>query len=225
MQAIAHRLIPGGAHTYAKGDDQYPELTPGFIVRGKGCHVWDVDGNEYIEYGMGLRTRSPWATPSQPVVEAARRQMLLGNNFTRPAPIELECAEKLLSIIDGAEMVKFGKNGSDVTTAAVKLARAYHRARPGGHLRRPPLLLRRRLVHRQHGHARPASRNASRRSTVKFRYNDLGSVREHCSKHIRDRSPASSWRPRRRSRRQTAISQDRHPSSATRTARCSFSTR
>jgi len=45
LQPKAHRLIPGGAHTYAKGDDQFPESAPGFIVRGKGCHVWDLDGN------------------------------------------------------------------------------------------------------------------------------------------------------------------------------------
>ena len=55
LQRRAHDLIPGGCHTYAKGDDQYPVLAPGFIVRGAGCHVWDVDGNNYIEYGMGNR--------------------------------------------------------------------------------------------------------------------------------------------------------------------------
>ena len=50
-----HALIPGGAHTYAKGDDQYPEGMAPVIERGLGSHVWDVDGNEYIEYGSGLR--------------------------------------------------------------------------------------------------------------------------------------------------------------------------
>jgi glutamate-1-semialdehyde 2,1-aminomutase len=120
----SHALIPGGAHTYAKGDDQYPELSPGFIERGQGSHVWDVDGNEYIEYGMGLRSVT-LGHAYAPVVEAAYRAMQQGINFTRPAPIEVECAEALLDFIPGAEMVKFGKNGSDVTTAAVKLARAY----------------------------------------------------------------------------------------------------
>ncbi len=124
LQKTSHLMIPGGAHTYAKGDDQYPELAPAFIAKGKGCHVWDVDGNEFIEYGMGLRSVT-LGHAYEPVVEAAYRQMMLGSNFTRPASIELECAEKLLSMIDGAEMVKFAKNGSDVTTAAVKLARAY----------------------------------------------------------------------------------------------------
>jgi glutamate-1-semialdehyde 2,1-aminomutase len=124
LQKKSHRLIPGGAHTYAKGDDQYPELAPGFLARGKGCHVWDVDGNEYIEYGMGLRAVT-LGHAYEPVVEAAHRQMLAGINFTRPAPIEIDCAEKFLDLIEGAEMVKFAKNGSDVTTAALKLARAY----------------------------------------------------------------------------------------------------
>lgn len=124
LQRKSHTLIPGGAHTYAKGDDQYPELAPGFIARGEGCHVWDVDGNEFIEYGMGLRSVT-LGHAYKPVVEAAYRQMLMGINFTRPAPIEVECAEKLLDLVDSAQMVKFAKNGSDVTTAAVKLARAY----------------------------------------------------------------------------------------------------
>lgn len=124
LQPKAHKLIPGGAHTYAKGDDQYPEQAPGFIVRGKGCHVWDVDGNEFIEYGMGLRAVT-LGHAHEPVVEAAYRQMMLGANFTRPAPIEVDLADVLLQLIDGADMVKFAKNGSDTTTAAVKLARAF----------------------------------------------------------------------------------------------------
>ena len=124
LKQKSHQLIPGGAHTYAKGDDQYPELAPGFLVKGKGCHVWDVDDNEYIEYGMGLRAVT-LGHGYESVVKAAYRQMLLGINFTRPAPIEIECAEQFLSLIEGAEMVKFAKNGSDATTAAIKLARAY----------------------------------------------------------------------------------------------------
>ncbi len=54
LQSKSHALIPGGAHTYAKGDDQYPELAPGFIARGRGCHVWDVDGNEFIDTTWGF---------------------------------------------------------------------------------------------------------------------------------------------------------------------------
>jgi len=118
------RVVPGGCHTYAKGNDQYPELSPGFIARGEGCHVWDVDGNEFIEYGMGLRSVTlGHAFPE--VVAAVRDSLALGTNFTRPASLELECAEAFLQIVDGADMVKFTKDGSTATTAALRLARAF----------------------------------------------------------------------------------------------------
>lgn len=124
LQKRAHELIPGGSHTYAKGDDQYPVLAPGFIARGSGCHVWDADGNQYIEYGMGNRAVGlGHAFP--PVVEAASQELARGCNFTRPSPLEVTCAEEFLSLVDGADMVKFCKNGSDATSAAMRLARAY----------------------------------------------------------------------------------------------------
>src|SRR5512143_3566626 len=123
LRGRAHAAIPGGAHTYAKGDDQYPVGAPAFIARGRGCHVWDLDGREFIEYGMGLRSVTlGHAHPT--VVEAAAAAMRLGANFTRPSPLEVECAERLLGLVRGADMAKFCKNGSDATTAAVKLARA-----------------------------------------------------------------------------------------------------
>lgn len=124
MRTKVHDTIPGGTHTYAKGDDQYPERSPGFIARGKGCHLWDIDGNEFIEYGMGLRAVT-LGHAYAPVIEAAYRQMLLGNNFNRPALLELECAQMLQSLVPSAEMVKFAKDGSAILTAALKLARAY----------------------------------------------------------------------------------------------------
>jgi glutamate-1-semialdehyde 2,1-aminomutase len=124
LQKRAHELIPGGAHTYAKGDDQYPQTAPPFIARGAGCHVWDTDGNEYIEYGMGNRAVG-LGHAYGPVLDAVRAELQNGCNFTRPASIEVACAEQFLSLIDGAEMVKFCKDGSDATSAAVKLARAY----------------------------------------------------------------------------------------------------
>ncbi len=121
---LAHSLIPGGCHTYAKGDDQYPIRAPRFIVRGAGCRVWDTEGRQYIEYGMGNRAVGlGHAYPA--VLEAVQRQLLAGCNFTRPSPIEVECAQQFLALIDGAEMVKFCKDGSDATSGAVRLARAY----------------------------------------------------------------------------------------------------
>ncbi len=124
LQDVVHKIIPGGCHTLAKGDDQFPVLAPGFIERGLGSHVWDVDGNEYIEYGMGCRAVTlGHAYPR--VIEAVRDELSYGCNFGRPSPIELTCAETLLGMIDGAQMCKFAKDGSSVTTAALKLARAY----------------------------------------------------------------------------------------------------
>jgi glutamate-1-semialdehyde 2,1-aminomutase len=124
LQGRFHKVIPGGSHTYAKGDDQYPEAPPVYITHGKGCHVWDVDGNEYIEYAMGLRAVT-LGHAYEPVVEAVASQIRRGSNFNRPSTIELECAEKLVELVPGAEMVKFAKNGSDANDAAIKLARAH----------------------------------------------------------------------------------------------------
>jgi glutamate-1-semialdehyde 2,1-aminomutase len=124
LRTKAHDLIPGGCHTYAKGDDQYPLLSPGFVVRGQGSRVWDVDGNEFIEYGQGNRSVGlGHAFPY--VVDAVQRAIVNGANFSRPAEIELEAAETLLSMVPSGDMVKFCKDGSDATTAALKLARAY----------------------------------------------------------------------------------------------------
>jgi glutamate-1-semialdehyde 2,1-aminomutase len=123
MTAV-HDLIPGGAHTYAKGDDQYPDGMAPVIERGTGCRVWDIDGNEYVEFGSGLRSNL-LGHGFEPVVRAVRGRLEDGVNFVRPQRIELEAAERLVELIPSAEMVKFGLNGSDATTAAVRLARAY----------------------------------------------------------------------------------------------------
>jgi glutamate-1-semialdehyde 2,1-aminomutase len=124
LQERLQRVIPAGGHTYAKGADQYPLESPAVIARGLGCHVWDVDGNEFIEYGMGLRAVTLGHADPR-VNEAVREALALGTNFTRPAAIELEFAETFLEIIDGAEMIKLTKDGSTADTAALKLARAY----------------------------------------------------------------------------------------------------
>ncbi|MBM7169182.1 glutamate-1-semialdehyde 2,1-aminomutase [Streptomyces sp. G44] len=118
-----HAMIPGGAHTYAKGDDQYPEHLAPVISHGQGAHVWDVDGNRYIEYGSGLRSVSLGHAHPR-VLEAVRREIDRGSNFVRPSIVEAEAAERFLATVPTAEMVKFAKNGSDATTAAVRLARA-----------------------------------------------------------------------------------------------------
>ena len=119
-----NKLIPGGAHTYAKGKDQFPENNYPILTKGNGCHVWDTDGNKFIEYDMGLRSVT-LGHAFEPVLAAVRQQLEFGSNLGSASLIELECAETFLRLIDKMDMVKFAKNGSDVTTAAVKLARAY----------------------------------------------------------------------------------------------------
>ncbi|MEU8733425.1 glutamate-1-semialdehyde 2,1-aminomutase [Streptomyces tendae] len=121
--ARLHAMVPGGAHTYAKGEDQYPENLAPVISHGRGAHVWDVDGNRYIEYGSGLRSVSLGHAHPR-VTEAVRRELDRGGNFVRPSILEVEAAERFLATVPTAEMVKFAKNGSDATTAAVRLARA-----------------------------------------------------------------------------------------------------
>ncbi|GAA4772261.1 glutamate-1-semialdehyde 2,1-aminomutase [Actinomycetospora chlora] len=123
VQARLHDLVPGGAHTYARGSDQYPEHMAPVLERGRGARVWDVDGNEYVEYGMGLRSVT-LGHAYEPVDAAVRDVVGRGVNFSRPHRLELAAAEDFLGLVPGADMVKFCKNGSDATTAALKLARA-----------------------------------------------------------------------------------------------------
>lgn len=119
-----HSLIPGGAHTYSKGDDQFPLLSPAAISHGKGAHVWDIDGNKFLDCSMGLTSVS-LGHAYEPVLESVREELDKGVNFQRPASIEMEMAEKFLELIPCHQMIKFSKNGSTATTAAMKLARAY----------------------------------------------------------------------------------------------------
>ena len=122
--SAVHDVIPGGAHTYAKGDDQYPAGMAPVIERGSGCRVWDIDGNKYVEFGSGLRSNL-LGHGFEPVMRAVREWLEEGVNFVRPHRLELEAAERLIDLIPSADMVKFGLNGSDATTAAVRLARAH----------------------------------------------------------------------------------------------------
>jgi glutamate-1-semialdehyde 2,1-aminomutase len=122
--ARLHAVIPGGAHTYSRGDDQYPANAPKILEGGKGAYVWCPEGRRFLDYGMALRAVS--IGYSEPEINAAAiRGLELGNGLTRASVIELEAAEKLVSLIDSVDMVKFTKNGSTATSAAVKLARAF----------------------------------------------------------------------------------------------------
>lgn len=119
-----HAVIPGGAHTYSRGDDQFPANAPPILSHGKGCHVFDPEGKCYLDYGMALRAVNIGYAEAE-VDNAAIAQIHNGNNLTRASLIELEAAEQLVDVIDSVDMVKFTKNGSTAVSAAVKLARAY----------------------------------------------------------------------------------------------------
>ena len=122
--AKLHQLIPGGAHTYSRGDDQYPSNAPRILERGKGAYVWTPEGERYLDYGMGLRAVT-LGYANDRVNAAACQQIANGVSLTRASLIELEAAELITRLIPSADMVKFAKHGSSVTTAAVKVARAY----------------------------------------------------------------------------------------------------
>ncbi|MFQ5875223.1 MAG: aminotransferase class III-fold pyridoxal phosphate-dependent enzyme, partial [Dehalococcoidia bacterium] len=125
LKAKAERLIPSCTQTFSKGPTQFVQgVAPVFLVRGQGSHVWDVDGNRYIDYPMAL---GPIILGHNypAVTEAVTRQIQNGTTFSLPHPLEMEVAEMLVEIIPCAEMVRFGKNGSDATSGAVRVARAY----------------------------------------------------------------------------------------------------
>lgn len=119
------KLIPCATQTLSKGYTQWSVgASPLFLKSAEGCEVTDVDGNKYIDYAMAL---GPFILGyNDPDVTAAvEKQLKKGTMFTLPSPLEAEAAELIVQNVPCAEMVRFGKNGSDATTAAVKLARAY----------------------------------------------------------------------------------------------------
>ena len=125
LYARARGLIPAGTQTLAKGPTQFVDgVAPKYLARGKGCRVWDVDGNEYIDLSMGV---GPLVLGySYPRVdEAVREQLSHGLTFSLMHPLEVEVAELIRSLVPGADAVRFSKTGCDVTSAAVRLARAY----------------------------------------------------------------------------------------------------
>lgn len=121
----ALKTIPLGSQTFSKSHIQMPQKrAPMFLESGKGARVWDVDGNEYVDCMMALA----------PVVlgycdldvdAAIASQLKKGISLSMPTRLEMEVAERIVSMVPCAELVRFGKNGSDVTSAAVRLARAF----------------------------------------------------------------------------------------------------
>lgn len=121
----AEALIPAQTQTLSKGPTQFVQgVAPVFLQRGKGSHVWDVDGNEYIDLVGALGpVILGYAYPA--VDKAIRAQLKDGISFSLPHPLEVEVAELLTHVVPSAKMVRFGKNGSDATSAAVRIARTF----------------------------------------------------------------------------------------------------
>ncbi|KJR96192.1 MAG: aminotransferase class III [Peptococcaceae bacterium BRH_c4a] len=125
MLARALNTIPLGTQTFSKSWTQYPlGVSPYFVQRGLGSHVWDIDGNEYIDFVNSLAAITLGYNDPD-VTAAVRAQLEEGVIFSLPHSLEIRVAEKIAEMVPCAEMVRFGKNGSDATTGAVRLARAY----------------------------------------------------------------------------------------------------
>jgi len=178
----AERVIPLGTQTFSKSRTQFPVgHAPLFIERGDGGRVWDVDGNEYVDLICGLLpVVLGYQDPD--VNEAIRSQLDSGITFSLPSPLETQLAEKLVEIIPCAEMVRFGKNGTDATSAAIRLARAYTGRN-------------RVIALGYHGwqdwYIGATTRNkgipkAVRELTHKLPYNDIEAVKEVFDKHPRE---------------------------------------
>src|SRR3990172_6440582 len=125
MLTRALQSIPLGSQTFSKSITQYPRgVSPLFLARGKGSRVWDVDGNEYIDFVNGLAAITLGYNDPD-VTEAVRKQLADGVIFSLAHPVEVLVEEKIIEMVPCAEMVRFGKNGSDATAGAIRLARAY----------------------------------------------------------------------------------------------------
>jgi glutamate-1-semialdehyde 2,1-aminomutase/spore coat polysaccharide biosynthesis protein SpsF len=130
-------LVPAGTQTLSKGPSQFCNgFGPKYLVRGDGSHVWDADGNEYIDFPMALGAVSLGHGRPE-VVAAITKQLASGTSFSLMHPIEIELAERIVATVPCAERVRFGKNGSDATSACIRAARARtgrkHVARCGYH--------------------------------------------------------------------------------------------
>ena len=122
---IALDLIPAQTQTLAKGTGQNIKgVAPKFLQKGKGSHVWDVDGNEYIDYTMGVGPLSLGYAYDK-IDEAIKKQLEDGITFSMPHPLEVELAELIHKVVPNAESVRYSRGGADVVSGAVRVSRAY----------------------------------------------------------------------------------------------------
>ena len=119
-----HEYIPGGAHTYSRGEDTVDNNIPKYLKKGKGAYVWDKNDKKYLDYGMALRANI-LGYSNDFVDDGAIKEIKNGNSLSKPSEIEFIAAKKIVDLVPWVDQIKFAKNGSNVTTAAVKLARAY----------------------------------------------------------------------------------------------------
>jgi glutamate-1-semialdehyde aminotransferase len=121
----ALEIIPATTQTLAKGPQQNIKgIAPKYLLRGKGSHIWDVDGNEYIDFNMAIGPLSlGYAYPK--VDEAIKKQLEDGITFSLMHPLEVEVAELIHEIVPNAESIRYSKTGADATSAAIRVARAY----------------------------------------------------------------------------------------------------
>lgn len=176
----AKTLIPNQAQTLSKSPTQFTRgVAPAYVERSEGCYVWDVDGNKYIDYPMAI---GPLILGHRhPVVEeAVRRQLEMGTSYSLPHRLEVDVAERIRETIPCAEMVRFGKNGSDATSCAVRLARSYTGrdkiAVCGYHGFQDWYI----TTKESYNDGVPASVGAE---TLGFGYNDIGSLEELFEEH------------------------------------------
>jgi len=121
----AEATIPLGSQTFSKSRTQYPVgVSPLFIDRAKGSYVWDLDGNRYVDLVNSLAAIT-LGYNNKYVNRAVSRQLKKGTLFSLPGVLETEVAEQIVELVPSAEMVRFAKNGTDATSAAIRLARAY----------------------------------------------------------------------------------------------------
>lgn len=122
---IALELIPAQTQTLAKGTGQNIKgVAPKYLQRGKGSHVWDVDGNEYIDYTMGVGPLS-LGYSYDVVDDAIKEQLEDGITFSLTHPLEVEVAELINKVVPNAESIRYSRGGADVVSGAVRVSRAY----------------------------------------------------------------------------------------------------
>lgn len=130
LNSIAHlkraeNTIPLGSQTFSKSKTQYPVgISPLFATRAKGAYIWDVDNNKYIDMVNSLAAVTLGYGDSR-ISRAVKKQLKEGITLSLPTMLEAEVSELIVSLVPAAEMVRFSKNGSDATSAAIRLARSY----------------------------------------------------------------------------------------------------